>query len=390
MLDAETRVYKHCYLSGGLYSQGSTVASLINESIDDWVVPRFHRRIQDGEIFNYPCAYEFDSFQANRGDYLAISKSNPLFGYKTCPDSTGSFMVFVLGAGNLKVLHASSTSLIDQAKQKCLAKVDKSDFSFLEDLLELRETIRFVSGRFKAMRDLIRTFVRRLMRVKGGSLAQRLADAWLELRFALRPLIISIENALRLFFEPRDGRAKDKLLRVSLKTEANSSSSHTLDYSVWTYHQTRSVREEAHAYILYRCTNPIDTLREQAGLRLKQVPESLWAIIPYSFMVDRIVNITNIIQSFMNLADPSIQIEAAGVVTRRSYRTITDSIAQNNPSYTITISESPCVYSRHTMDRVTWSPGVSDLFPIFDINPLVKDLGNCLDVAAVVLKLLRR
>jgi hypothetical protein len=90
-------------------------------------------------------------------------------------------------------------NLIDYAMQKLYAKMKGGQFAGLTNLGELRETITMLRSPLKGLQNLLRHVISRR---RGESLQKylgNLADQWLEIRYGLYPLILTVSDLIDLF-----------------------------------------------------------------------------------------------------------------------------------------------------------------------------------------------
>jgi hypothetical protein len=112
--------------------------------------------------------------------------------------------------------------------------------------------------------------------------------------------------------------------------------------------------------------------------------------MPYSFVVDRALDVSSSISGLSNLADPSIRILAGSVTTRSSDFTsisLTDVI---NPDYSISVN--PTVFEDEVFayNRVIWDPSIIDTIPPLNLTGLVDDVTKVTDSLALFIQLIRK
>jgi hypothetical protein len=144
------------------------------------------------------------------------------------------------------------------------------------------------------------------------------------------------------------------------------------------------------ASILYEVSNPRNDLPYIVGLRAKDFPYVLWQVLPLSFMVDRLVDISSAISALTNLSDPNVRILSACVVHREEVITSWKYVSAYPPGYTVQslIGEEPEV-RHYGYTRTIWSPSVLDAVPTFHPGKLIADVEETLDLISIVTSLLR-
>lgn len=156
---------------------------------------------------------------------------------------------------------------------------------------------------------------------EGLSLAKAIAEVWLTYRFAVTPLVRSTMDLIEYFdsnFKPT--RPPRQVARGIVKTRHYHAYDHELVYiapsDVDTIHVVEKRTGTTRAYIVYTIDNPVADWRFHLGLRTSDIPHTLWQLLPYSFMIDRMVDISKAVKALTNLANPGLHILAAGVVDK--------------------------------------------------------------------------
>lgn len=141
------------------------------------------------------------------------------------------------------------------------------------------------------------------------------------------------------------------------------------------------------AYIFYEVDNPIDSWPEFLGLRPKDIPKGIWAVLPYSWVVDRFVNISSSIGALTNLLDPGVHVLGAAVSHKISRTTSYRAYGAYAPApYVHSCSGDTLAGVTEIRSRALWTPSLSDIVPSFQMDP---DLSHWGDLAALVVQRLR-
>lgn len=386
--------YRH--LSNGSPVINQTHLVLQSESrCEDEVTPNFRKRIQDGEIINNPCSISRSSENSGGGTYSATYGSTT---YSNAGSGSLTQFFWNLDRGRLYPRDVSdsvsdSARLMAEAKLRALSSVDVSTFGFMEDVVELRSTLSYLRDPLASLRKLGRNFEKDTKYLfennkpkKGRKTTMRqLSDAWLEYRFATTPLVQSVNDLLASAYtavhrpERRTARgfSEHKHYDSVLAYRNRSSSKDYFRRDLW-----RS--EEVRAGILYQDSNPAHDVLYEYGLRLKDVPHTLWAVSPYSWMIDRCFDVTSAIKAVTALSDPSISILAAWTVTKKSYEHKTKFVDQVQPPYTIFVDGDEWVKKDGSYNRQVWHPTLADAVPTPNLGGLVADAKSIADIAALV------
>lgn len=301
--------------------------------------------------------------------------------------------------------------MIRSAKLSAMSYLDSTEYEFGEDVGELRETARYLKSKATGLVSIGRRFKREYKRKqrcnrdprcrrrnrtgpdRGKSFHDIHHELWLEYRFAISPLVRSMQDAIEAY----NGTPKIKSLRRSARGKQEFLWE-PKDEKVFTisnggkrgFERRKLYRDLIRAYILYEIPNPVGSVRMYLGLRNKDIPVTLWQLFPYSFMVDRAADISSAIAGAVNLADPRLRILAGGVVERVTeehhytvnYILSADTASWPNPA---TISSPGNLRKWFTYRRTQWSPSVLDLVPPVDTGPLVEDITSIRDLMALFL-----
>jgi hypothetical protein len=186
------------------YVEESTVGSMT-----DYVTEGFREKIRNGDIINNPCVFTKTTVDVgpSASIYSRWETSNPT--NIVWKSNTGSMTALYMGIKiplnegsfytGAKLSQDDIDDLVSIAKSKCLAHVDNTPWDFLEDALEIRETLRFLRHPLLALDEVAKSFTKDkrkiLWTVKDKKRqAKAIANLWNQYRFAAAPLLRSILN----------------------------------------------------------------------------------------------------------------------------------------------------------------------------------------------------
>ena len=395
-------------------SQGAVIATsapqptlVVNESMDDTVVPGYHKAIRDGEIINNPCLYT-SSTMAHGTDTVVLRTQHNFvpstyFTYGDTGNWTYEIAVVTPGLYQYNLNRAPSidiSKLNDIAKQKCLANVDSTPYDFMEDLGEISETLQFLRHPLTALKSMHNAFLKRRkyvrsLKIESKQKAKALAKLWNQYRFAAAPLYRSIMEGCEAFNNWDDTHRNTRRTAHGYSSEE---SEHVFNPVVqtggnWVYtFKHDSVRElKIHAAIVYEVTNPLNDWKFKLGLRAKDIPTTAWELLPLSFMVDRLVDIKSSIAGLVNLLDPQVKI-LAGSVTKRDYGAIKlecINLSDTGGTWTVTIDKTDHFYMEDfEYSRSIWSPEYLDTVPRVTVGNVVDTISKTTDLLAILISTL--
>lgn len=223
--------------------------------------------------------------------------------------------------------------MMDAALIKAYAKMNSSPVLAGEILNDLDRSLGMLRRPFKSATGLLSRMVKYRSKRLGktaASAAKATANTWLEYRYGWSPLIMDAENIIQGCYSLKKRAATRRLVvRASEVWESEKTANNPGSQwgsPLWIVSgdsRQKSVRE-AHAGVLYR-VDPGTILGNSAqymGLTTRDIPATLWEIVPYSFVVDWFVGVGSWIQAITPV--PGIQVLGNWVTSKEI-----DSITKN-------------------------------------------------------------
>lgn len=291
--------------------QAIYTASIKRRKMFDEVVPKFYRRRSKGEIFinpsilldeemdETPTIYDGEDYYSTRSRVEHLHSGFLL---------SSSFPVLptLWDAADWEIFDLySSNSDIDIAVAKAWANVDVSEAAALASLGELPETIAWIASIYKRALTCVRLFkdkkflIRSISNVSNKSVASGLADVWLEFRYAFRPLVFEMKQALEA--------ARSQIAKGTRQTARGFSR----DNSVNSYQRTlvnafghgnanvdckETTTRNVRAGVLFDIEDDINGIMALWGL--DKPLDTVWELTPFSFILDWFFNIGNVISAW--------------------------------------------------------------------------------------------
>jgi hypothetical protein len=375
-----------------LTNQGFTV-TIHNESdtMDDHVIPGYRKRINAGEIINNPCLFVKDSIKTVGTGHFKWTRTNGNI-YETLGPGVTHLQI---QRGVVKANASDPTpsfALDESAKLQALGNLDRTPYSFGEDIGEVGETLRFLAHPMKSIAHLASEFQetvsKKSKRQRFKSRAKAIADVWATGRFAFSPLVRSVDDAIVSL--------NDNIHRPKRRTARGFSSDEDITRSDITYNGAKSsswkqFTWKKRAGILYEVSNPLVDWKFKYGLRFKDIPETLWQLMPLSFMVDRMVNISASLRGLESFLDPNVKILAAWLTSKESQSHTRAYTGFTHPIVQTVHASSPDYYivENFVYQRETWSPTISDFIPPVRVENLVNSSTKIADLAAIIIQRLK-
>jgi hypothetical protein len=379
--------------------------------MSDVVTPNYQELISSGVIVNNPCLYESTLIDLDGGGYFKAKKGS--YWYEQYPYVTAAR--FGTTAWPFSKDHASlNWARPDIAKLRALSDMDSTPYAFGEDAFEIRETIKFIRDplqslkklalsfrrrKIKTLRQLNRTMPKRLSRRKRRLReAQAVAGVFNSYSFAARPLLRSILDAAEAVNKTLQGKYKYKqpperrtargydLVEDDIHDVFTVGPANNRAYA----DRTCTSWDQIKASILYEVDNPHNDFQYITGLRAKDFPYIVWQVLPLSFMVDRLVDVSSMIAALTNLNDPSVHVLSA-CVRRKSLVTTTlryTSHTATGWTFSPLIGDEVHV-AYFCYDRQVWFPSTWDAVPSLTPKRLVGTLTDIAELLSVTISLLR-
>lgn len=199
--------------------------------------------------------------------------------------------------------------------QKAFAKVGSSLFAGGENLGEIKETLASLRNPLKSLRDFfLKNRGRNLMlwktcitnRKNGGWLLKEtgktVSSTWLELRYGLRPIVMSIMDIIRLVnkqtveFDKSRIRTERSVMNTVVSSNGNCSGGNS---AVVLINGKYEVKHSCKVMSIVYFKQSVDlSLSRKLGLNLVNIPETAWELTRLSFVVDWFFSIGPWIESF--------------------------------------------------------------------------------------------
>jgi hypothetical protein len=361
-----------------------------SETIDDENVIGFHRKSAAGQVIVNPVSHVKDSFRSiGTGRYYWTRNNGYVYEYNG-PNLTDSIRQYAPWQGCTLLEPEDEAAYMEASvKLQAMASVDRAPYSFAEDIAELHKTLRFLKAPLASLKKLGDTFGRQV----GSQLKQNknlrridaIADIWLQYQFAVMPLIRSANDLI----EAVGVKTTRPIRRTArgVREFAYSDADVWQNASLWDWGRTVEFSSTHRAGIIYEVTNPLNDWQFKYGLRFKDIPETLWAIFPYSFMIDRVTNITQAVRGLESFLDPNVKYLGAWSSIKKN--TIQTKSFQGFSSHGIVVSVQKAEwdveeYTQQSYTRTPWEPVLKDLVPPVEISGLTNDITKIADLAALV------
>jgi hypothetical protein len=372
------------------------------ERVQDVVNKDFQLRSSRGEIFNNPYYSIKKSVVHGSGNRTAVFKTNSGVVGTQFGDITGRYW-YKAGYSFPPNPPTEFLTQWDTSKRnaivKALSNIDSSDFAFGEDLLEIGKSVQLMRRPFESILEITRNMRKDFKKRTNGKvrastkmLARASSDSWLKYQFVYgttvrslmnlhdamenRPVPPPLRRTARAFYSALT--YDDETTVVTLGTNANR-----------TFRTTKANTLSGRVTIIYEGTSNTTSWQRHYGLRAKDVPVTMWAVAPYSWVIDRFLNISDSLAAITNLMDPKIEILASCTSEQRIVKNTVILVSETDPNWTITLDGNRITEETSLKTRTPFVPSFTDAVPRFE-NHATDSISSIADLSALATgKLLR-
>jgi hypothetical protein len=371
------------------WTYGPYQGNAFNHTIEDVYHPKFQTRINKGHIVNSPVNKIKTDVDVINGHYEAVSSEGHSHHFFDGPLIEHFSGIPALSASEIE---QDIPDYITAVKQEVIANVDPSEFALGEDVGELLfglKNLRKHANNFNRLGDNFVKFVNKY-EAKGLSRAEALAKAWVNYRFVVSPLVRSIwDSSVGLAADPipRPPRLTARAFRV---IQDNHTDKPNVGPAYFDCTDSYSDDLQVRASILYTGFNPIRDWQQRLGLRSKDIPVTAWNLIPLSFMVDRVVDVSQSIRGLTNLLSPSLIFLASSYVIKHDRSVIRTAVVSNVDEHDRSGEFGSYTIRQSRYIRVPYNPSLRDVIPAWHPAELVDSASKIVDLLSIgLLKFIR-
>lgn len=346
------------------------------ETMTDVVIPNFHSRVREGEVFVNPmtktyseakCSMSTMSYRVEKKPGYACAYTQTVSKHPSGLNNRGAPLGHIsipIDIGRLRKLAGTSAT----------AAVDAATFESLVFAAELRETLKFLRNPLANWNS----FLRAVRRTKNKNLYNRgktvhdfLADNWLSYRYGIRPLVNDVQNAIQAIKETGMERPPRRTARGTA-SEGNSASVSEDVGGGYEHNASTSRQVSVRSGILYQGYRDPNTW----GLTLNDIPGAAWESLWLSFVIDWFANIGPWINAITPIAGVKI---LASWTTVRDERTTTGSVYWKDGGTSVVgpriITANGATQESLVSRSITRQPGVS-VGLVLKPQPFNGDIGK--------------
>lgn len=275
----------------------------------DSVIPNFRKLIANGVIVNNPMSKAFVEFDFPFGVFVDTEFLNGVNNTITTYSGEHGGVTESIGHVNFRLTQdfglpsgRSEEALIHEALVKARNRISPVHFMSIVSVVELPKTLRLIRNAAKSLyllnrgvtkgswSDIKRSFAGRKTKLREYKRFSRdtAVKRWLEFRYGWTPLMLELQGLLDAIQNPAEQPKLRQTARgfsgQEFHHEETISVDHGSKYGVETRRFQVEKSTKVRAYSIYRVeSSGFQSIRDYG---LIDIPQAMWEIMPYSFIVD--------------------------------------------------------------------------------------------------------
>lgn len=358
----------------------------VHETIDDVVTQSYRLRRRLGNIIMNPMTLVRIETRGTDSTSMEFSERN--FGSANCKGDTMSAIITLVptrGGTNFSFDGAKANIALARA----YATINSTPIMSGEILSDYGKTISMLRHPFRDATSLLKqiTSMRtRLMKRSTYNVTRASASAWLEYRYGWRPIISDSIEIMRQAEKIRSGKSVGGL-RVARASESSSfSRDESYDVSLLGAYRCvgtkrASAKQKVSAGVLYRAhdSDRSEQVLQALGLRSRDIPATIWEIVPFSFVADWFTNAGQWIDAVT--PNPGVSILGSWITT------VTESEADFPPAQMSRVVNGQTFYGSSSSQSTKWTTVTRRINPALASTPNLtfKPLSNSQTADALAL-----
>jgi hypothetical protein len=304
----------------------------------------------------------------------------------------------------------SFADMVKALKSDVMLTALDPEYSFGEPLGELRSTLSLIKDPIRSLMRMSKSFSLKKEAAKAASRTKRqyaraFAGTYAKYQFGFAPLVRSVQDAIdshvnfmtHNFLAPQLKATRKKMSSMgTTRATANdtnliiSSSVSGLGTFFFNGESTVILHREARVGLYQTRPTPVSR-REYNGLSASDLPQTLWELAPYSFMIDRLVNMKKFFGISRLLLNTKVEFRGGWVVERtRNTRVEQARLTGATGKTPRNFKTPPRITETFSMSRYAWEPNLSDVLPPQSGSGLLNSLTKTTDAVSLILLRLKK
>lgn len=258
--------------------------------------PRWRQQIREGSNATTDLSAYEETAETTSGSWSGIDDSSPAVPYCHSNKQGIDFSVSPLAVPGNSVTYAQAVAT---AKAYKIINQKLSQFSGQAFMGEMKETKNLLMNPFKRSVELAKSLV------AARKVGKNAAKSWLEFQFGIKPLLSDVDALIDMI-----NKQFEKEKRLAYRTYGTKSdvlkSSVTDMFDIYGFYQRVDKWEElkAECIIHFAVTQAwLDSANKEKSRfsdsfsDVSDIPETTWELLPWSWLVDYFVNVSDILQA---------------------------------------------------------------------------------------------
>lgn len=364
------------------------------QSITDVPTPGYAALRKRGEVIMSPATIE--TYEVSEPYQVLTANGPPNWGRREWRGRIASALYSDLP------IPASYTSDLSAVKASIVNEVYAQAYNGASQLgvtiAEGNKTLQMIKKPMDRSRSLVHKMIARKASLlkRGASAAEAISSAWLEYRLGWKPVLYDIQNVMEATANHLiNNRTTEQQVARKTKTISTSSSRDrslgaTLKFNSGSARDSKVWVDKVSAGVIYETRILSDDgivserVRHNYGLQLRDVARTGWELIPFSFVVDRFVDIGTWLEAIQ--PNPNVSIKG-------SWRSTKSDVFSSSHILGLTVNTSPPCRTQASQPRIAKRTtlvrevGVApSTFPVLNVGSL--SLQQHADHAALITGLL--
>lgn len=408
------------YPSGvvNIHPQGQAIVPASRRWLQSVSVPRFNKLKSDGWIIQNPYSSITEEHNVVPGSWIDSYYFGPNGALSSTWESMDAVWGLLPSVSNFlpptedvgrwqsardealtraysKANATSATLLVDVSQWKQTANLFMTNISRLIALK--KSAINFLSGNQRHRTRSPRKY--RVFPDGAVKTADELSGIWLEIRMGVRPLLSSLDGIQEALIKQGLNRSARATFRATEDFDLSSKEERTVGWNPGGAFSSNSVKDYYKTTVEWKGSFRAGVLIEpranslsaELGFESAQIPYAAWDIVPWSFIVDRFINVGNYIQSLRPI--PGIAFGGSWVVERFVYNVTLEGIFpavnlwRSNPNLGYTRSAGRTVYEMKRHGTIRSIYGAAPSLPVLRHDwDKILDTNNVIDGVALAIQ----
>lgn len=190
-------------------------------------------------------------------------------------------------------LTLDTTAIFSQAVTQAHANISASDAMLWASLGEAKKTVLGIQRILVKVKKCLKSKRKLIYELRKLKDVSNLADVYMTIRYELRPLYYDVNNYIDAFSNSHPNHCR-QTFRGYAETEASAEQEYVSSFSHFKFTCLNTKHRRAYVRAGVLTDVDLDTLQ---AFGIYDIPQSIWELMPYSFVIDWFANVGSVIAS---------------------------------------------------------------------------------------------